>query len=627
MIIVKLSVLLLLFGGIFLASTALLPRNNRVTGAAEVILYFVWGLVMLTLLFLLSKLVNLPWYSALIVVGLAAAYSLWQGQYRVQPAGKYQAGELAVVALLSLAAMLPVTIMGYYMAGGEYPGVFYAVDSPFFLHHVHALTHTSAYPPPSYELYPYAFRYHYGVQALVALLSLSSGISPHTLMFAIVVPLLQFLTSMLAYFLVVEAIRGKFARYLAFGILLVAWKHHLLDYLDTGIIRDIVQVERYNFRYAHPPSTMGMLMVLATIYCVLNYREKRLRIIATSLVGLMPMVKIPYMFFAGAGYASALIAAYRRQRDAGLIMHLFVAGAVCVMSYYLLAFRATPRITFTTTSTMTSTSGGTRTGGLLEFTVFGFLDMMSQWQIVTLLVYGTLALAILYFTRQAGANAQVRSLGFFVLGVFVLFSLIELENQNSAQVFDPVIVPAILFLVGIGLGACSGREQQQWYCRAYAGVLLVAMVPGLISLAGHTYILITEPSRGHEYVSNERLGEALSNIPVHDTLIVTNDLRYPAENYQREDRQLQFAGILGHRNLATNFEYRKTALARVPELRERKEKITRLFCGDHWMVEEVAALKHRYGVTHLVIHRHYPHPSDIPLERVYENSDYIVYRF
>jgi hypothetical protein len=611
MVIAKLANLFLLFAGAYLAGVSLLPANDRVVGVAEAILYFVWGLILLTLLFLLSKFAHLPWFSALIPIALLSIKAIWRGQYRIQRTQNYDKGELFAASALSLTAMLPIMLMGYYMATGSYAGVFFAVDSPYFLNQVHALMSTTEYPPPSFELYGYAWKYHYGVQALVAMISLVSDIKPHTVMFGIVVPLLQFLTYFLAYLLVAQVVRRGYGRYILFGVILIGAKHHILDYLDGDIIRDIVEVERYNFRYAHPPSVMGMVMTLATLYCVLNYQTRRLRIVATILVGLMPMVKIPYAFFAGAGYATFLIGRYVRRRDRAFMVHLFAAGALCVLSYYLLA--AMPY--------------GVQDVSKLE--VFGFLDMIVQWQLVTLSVYAALTLVLLPFAGRLRTTDQIRSLGLFVLGVFLLFFLLKFKGSNSRQVFDPAIVPIILFLVSIGLTSCGEGHKHRWYCKGYVGVLLVAMIPGLVSLVGHTYILLTEPAEGHEYVSNASLGEVLSRIPTQGTLIVTNDLRYPAENYKREGRQFQFAGIFGHKNLATNFAYayRGVSKAEAMELTKVRKRIDSLFCGGRWAAEEVEALKEEYPITHLVIHKNHPHPEAIPLEKVYENEDYIVYAF
>jgi hypothetical protein len=253
--------------------------------------------------------------------------------------------------------------------------------------------------------------------------------------------------------------------------------------------------------------------------------------------------------------------------------------------------------------------------------------MTKPWQLVTLSVYAALTLVLWPFVGRLRTTDQIRSLGMFVLGIFVLFLLLKFRGSNARQVFDPAIVPAILFLVSVGLASCDEGLQHRWYRKGYICALLVVMIPGLVSLVGHTYILLTKPAEGHEYVSNAKIGEILSRIPTQGTLIVTNDLRYPANNYKRKNRQFQFAGIFGHENLATNFKYVGVPKTEWMALRKIKNQIDQLFCGDRWKSEEVEALKQTYPITHLVIHKNYPHPEDIPLEKVYENEDYILYVF
>jgi hypothetical protein len=609
MVIVELATLFILFVMAYLAGVSLMPANESVDGVAEAVIHFVMGLVLLTLLFLLSKFAHLPWFAALIPMALLSIKTIWRGQYRIQRSPNYGQGELLTASALSLTAMLPILIMGHYMATGVYPCVFFAVDSPYFLHHVHALMATSGYPPPSFELYGYAWKYHYGVQALGAMISLVTGIKPHTVMFGIVVPLLQFLVYLLAFFLVTQVVRKGYLRWVVFGVILIGAKHHILDYLDGDIIRNIVQVERYNFRYAHPPSVMGMVMTLATLCCVLTYQKRSLRIVATLLVGLMPMVKIPYAVFTGAGYATFLFGKYVRYRDKTLLLHLFTAGVLCILTYYFLAERI---YGFSSVS---------------KIKVFGFVAMTQSWQLVTLSVYAALTLVLLLLVWRFRTTDQIRSLGMFVMGIIVLFLLVKFRGKNSHQIIDPAIVPVIIFLLSVGLASCNELKQHKWYRKGYICALLVAVIPGLVSLVGHTYILLTEPAEGHEYVSNAKIGEVLSKIPTQGTLIVTNDLRYPAENFKREKRQSQFAGILGHENLATNFRYIGVPRTEWAALRKRKKQIEQLFCGHRWNSEQVEALKQTYPITHLVIHKHYPHPKDIPLEQVYENEDYILYVF
>ena len=80
-------------------------------------------------------------------------------------------------------------------------------------------------------------------------------------------------------------------------------------------------------------------------------------------------------------------------------------------------------------------------------------------------------------------------------------------------------------------------------------------IPGLFSYFNYNYMLFTDPSKGYEHCDNRALGEILLQIPLDGSLIVTNDSRYPANNFRLNKHNYQFAGLFGHENVATNFQH------------------------------------------------------------------------
>ena len=101
---------------------------------------------------------------------------------------------------------------------------------------------------------------------------------------------------------------------------------------------------------------------------------------------------------------------------------------------------------------------------------------------------------------------------------------------------------------------------------------------------------------------------------------MTNDTRYPANDFARPDRQFQFGALFGHRNYAAALFYEP-----VPDRDNRLADLAMLK-KTHWRTElERSAAQH--GWTHLVIHRNAPHPGNIPLPLVFDSPDYRVYRF
>jgi hypothetical protein len=148
----------------------------------------------------------------------------------------------------------------------------------------------------------------------------------------------------------------------------------------------------------------------------------------------------------------------------------------------------------------------------------------------------------------------------------------------------------------------------------------LAIVPVTAAAARYSLMLLRSPESGHEFVDNRSLAEALAVIPTNGTIIVTNDLRYPAQNFSRDDRQMQIPAIFGHQAFAVNYAYEV-----VPSSEERRG-LQKLLQQAEWS-DAIPEAARTYHWTHLVIRKDYAHPDPIPLERIFENQFYAVFRF
>ena len=145
----------------------------------------------------------------------------------------------------------------------------------------------------------------------------------------------------------------------------------------------------------------------------------------------------------------------------------------------------------------------------------------------------------------------------------------------------------------------------------------------MLSLLNHVYVVSAHPEQGHEYADNHAVADALSHIPLQNTMIATNDLRYPANGYSREYRQFQLAGIFGHQNFGADLVY---GGFRESE-RNRYANFLKLFQMETWNAALINILRQKVKITHLLIHKNFAHASEIPLLLVYENDSYRVYKF
>ena len=99
--------------------------------------------------------------------------------------------------------------------------------------------------------------------------------------------------------------------------------------------------------------------------------------------------------------------------------------------------------------------------------------------------------------------------------------------------------------------------------------------------------------------------------------IVTNDLRYPAQNFTRDYRQMQIPALFGHQAFAVNYAH---------EAVEERRGLQELLQQPAW-TDAIAEAARTHRWTHLVIRKDYVHPAPVPLERIFDNQYYAVFRF
>jgi hypothetical protein len=190
---------------------------------------------------------------------------------------------------------------------------------------------------------------------------------------------------------------------------------------------------------------------------------------------------------------------------------------------------------------------------------------------------------------------------------------------GSGDEWVQILHPAPFLLHAFALSLASRRWVRLGRARRAAFLVTVALmiVPVTIAAGRYSFLLLHDRTMGSEFVDNRALAEALAVIPTRGTLIVTNDLRYPAENFSRDDRQLQVPALFGHQAFAVNFSYEPV---------EHRRGVQRLLQQTDWSDAILHAARTHHW-THLVIRKDYVHPVPIPLEQTFENQFYAVFRF
>lgn len=596
--------LLLILVFCYVAGAYLFAGRRGRNGIGLAIVWFVGGFCLVSFLFLLSKVIG----SGLVVIAFLPVLFLSLHAYRkpnIRVGVEYQPSELGWALALSVVSSLPVLVMGIRMGAGEFPSIFFNGDTPYYLHQIYALVSTGSYPPPSFEIYSVSFKYHYGFQAFVALASLLTHLKPHFVMFNVVVPLLEVLTGLLIYD-ICRRLTGRHSAALACLLLvLFGSKQYLINYLDPSAWEFVTRAGNYNFHYAHPTSVIGLLISLGIVRCVIEFDQRNMRFAALFFVSMLPLFKIPYLIPMGAGLAFIYFYELKKQFKFNLLFEIVGAGLLSLMCYMIFA------------------KSDIVTDMVIGFNVPGFLKMTMGWQNQTLIVFSTLV-AITAVAKKHSLSDGMTRLLIFVLSPYFLFLMFSFENPNDYQIFILSLMLAALFTASYVVSAWFNRDRKISFQYVIAiGVFIGLIGPGVISLCNHIYIVTYHPEKGHEYADNRSVADALRHIPLENTLIVTNDLRYPANNYVRNYRQFQLAGVFGHRNFASNLLYGAVR----NEERNLYAALLQLFQSKTWPTAQIDYLRGKVPITHVLIHKHYSHADDIPLNLVYENKDYAVYRF
>ena len=223
-------------------------------------------------------------------------------------------------------------------------------------------------------------------------------------------------------------------------------------------------------------------------------------------------------------------------------------------------------------------------------------------------------------------DPERQSIPFLLMGLAPLF-VVNMSRLNNTQVGGGgtgddwlQILHAVPFLLhAFGLSMASRRWNRLGPSRRLAFVLVavVTIVPVAAAAGRYSARLVADPESGSEFVDNRALASALATIPTRGTLIVTNDLRYPAGHFARDDRQLQIPALFGHQAFAVNYVY---------EAVEERRELQQLLQQPQWS-DAILDAARTYHWTHFVVRKDYVHADRIPLAQIFENEQYAVFRF
>jgi hypothetical protein len=516
----------------------------------------------------------------------------------------------------------PIVLTFFYMAPGPFPPVLYNIDTAYFLEKVHALVVTDAYPPASLSNVGIRRTYHYATQGMAALISRSSGLLPHHAVFMVVLPLLTAgavaaaaatrrhlagglpLTVTLPLLLIATPSLGN-SFWGKFGAQLWAAATSPGASIDA-IVGDYAM---WGFLSNEGQNIGGDFVILASIAGIVAARQWGWWL-AVFLIGGAVLVKIPVGIALLAGFMLAHVWCAAIGKRVWLSSPVVLAGglfAAMYVAFFAISFESEYRVEAAPLAHVREIAG--KSGLLLAG-----VDLL--WLFLPALIVIS---ARIYDPTKSGTP-----LALMAFAPILVVNATRLENISTGgggtggdwvQILHPV--PFLLHAFALAL---AGRRWSQ-LGRGRRAAFLIALALTVLPVAGaasrYSLLLLRNPESGNEYVDNRPLAAALAVVPRTGSIIVTNDLRYPAGNFTRDDRQMQIPALFGHQAFAVNYAHEAVA---------ERRGLQRLLQQPEWSdaIDEAART---HGWTHLLIRKDYMHPAPVPLELLVENQDYAVFRF
>jgi hypothetical protein len=605
---------------------ALLLTPDERDGPSMAMVRLISGLLLTTIGFLLSLVAGAPWFVGPAALLTAAVARHRRAAFHVPRFHPSVTWDGAAAAMFAAIVAAPVIVASLRMGAGDFPPVFFNVDSSYFLEKVHALTRTNIYPPESLGVAGGRAAYHFGTQAIAALISRASGIAPHQALFLIALPLLTF-GIVAAAFVLARYLAPSLPSSVTIPMLLTAaptlwmpfWKAlgPLLWQAMFAGSSDAFSTVSSSYELwgiatnngQNLATTFLTLMALAGM-AMAPARGWRLPVF---LIGSAMIFKAPTGVALASGFTVAQT--YRALTERTFRPLVAVAAVFAVFGCVYFAFWIAPSLPVEYKT---------------ELAPFFHLKFLAERERVAAFVADLAwlfapALILLPFRPSAGDSRRLPILMFAITPLVVVNTLQGVDLRPGFgidQNWPQVLIPVPLLIHAFVLSVADARWAHLNTVARAAFLLLVtlAVAPPVWVAGRYTHVLLVHPEAGHEYVNNQPIGAALRTIPVRDSVIVTNDLRYPAEGFSRDLRQMQIPALFGHHAFAVNYTYESYSFSR------GRAELQKLLQGERW-TREIDDAARAHGWTHLLIRKDAIHPEPIPLERLFENELYAVYRF
>ena len=521
-----------------------------------------FGILISGLLYVLSADIGLAGelIVPIVLLGLAV-FNLLKYKHKIIPriaVSNYLS--LAVLSTLFIAYGGTVLVGSVMMGIGDYPQVFFNVDSPLRLTHAHGIFRLTEYPPESLTTKGVFRAYHYGGPAAVATIAAITGLAVHKSMFFVALPILLIGSFSAICLLSRSVLQNSGYRYLSIMLFLPFVRfgeelYHRLIY-STQIYGVRVTLRRlvyefvpfWNYNAEHfsegiwdVSTTAGVFLLTLTAGLLVKRQLRQALIIAPVVVLLTFFTKIALIPAVSVLAGIKLLASSRAYRPGQIFWYILGSGGMIVLILNLF---------------------GTFDAVGNSVTARPIKDIMQlfAWQYLVDLYALTGGSALFFLllyrfpARRQKTNGILLAVGgsVFVYACVVVFIVIDVWSAVSIVKATWIGIPLICMAL---MTVAGGSRYHKFVVNVVIAPICFIALIGQWHKIQQLAVTIIRPDMGHEYVLNHELAQALSTIPNEGrtlsskSVIVTNNFQYSRIH---QDHQYQITSLFGHQAYATD---------------------------------------------------------------------------
>ena len=548
-----------------------------------------------------------------------ATMNLFTYKHRLIPLTSISSYPYLITVCLLFFAFGGTVLLGSLLMGfGEYPRMFYNMDTPVRLTHAHELIQSTSSPPDMLVLKGHSMPYQYGGPAAAAALSVVTQLAVHKSMFHVALPIILVGCFCAVHLLCRSTLNSRLSRCVSISLFLP------FIYLGTELFARLVSVENAGsfinrvvlfgkeFAWLHEyddekftkgiwdiSQTTGLFLLITASLFLLKKKHAVVLTCAPLVVLLVASSKLSTLPAVCSLLAVRVFASYKHLGFLKLPIYILAALCVVILGLHNL-------------SVFQWATGNEAEAVNLIYHLSHFVEAVSGRQYIlveSVFVIFFSGFLLIFFLVQSKDSRDNKTLLLFLGSLACLvacfFSVTTIEVLSKYQLYQPVWICLPLICTGM-LFVSSRASLSRTICFVLIGpVLIVALLGGWVKLQQFYLLVVTQGRTGHEYVDNRPMGQALRHIPKADSQVVTNNFVY----FGRPNLY-QMTALFGHQAYSVDAKHLRhnSSLLNIARKRIREQELALEPLGNHFYTEsdakKITSISGDKEWTHILYKKH-----------------------